>query len=128
MPVLAELKAAIRGVFARDTCSPDDLPEWSEENASRGHCAMAALTLHDYLGGYLMCAEVHRHGVCFGYHWWNCIDGEQVDLTRDQFSPDEIVGEPWFVERPTGDDHFYGRQHQIFRQRVATALASPREE
>ena len=83
---------------------------------------MAALTLHDLLGGELLCAEVHRNGKKFGYHWWNRIDGAEVDFTRDQFSGDEIVQEPWTVERPAGDDHLYGQQHIVFRQRVQSAL------
>jgi len=124
MATLDELKVAIRSVFAQDTCSPDDLPEWSLRNASRGHCAVASLTLYDYLGGQLVCAEVHRDNKCFGYHWWTIIQGRAVDLTLDQFTPEETVGEPWPIERPVGDDHFYGGQHKIFRRRVAQALAA----
>lgn len=124
VPTLDQLGEAIRASFAIDTCSPDDLPEWSATNASRGHCAMSALTVHDHLGGQLLCAEVHRDGQRFGYHWWNRLDGTDVDFTRDQFAPDEIVGEPWLVERPPGDGHLYGAQHQMFRERVAERLAN----
>ncbi len=122
MATLNELASAIRSVFSRDTCSPDDLPEWSPRNASRGHCAMASLTLYDYLGGQLVCSEVHRNGECFGYHWWIVINGREVDLTLDQFTEDEIVQKPWPIDRPQDDAHFYGQQHRIFRKRVAAAL------
>jgi hypothetical protein len=112
------IEAAIRASFALDTCSPDDLNEWSEQNRSRGHCAVTTLVLHDFFGGELVCAEVHAHGERFGYHWWNRLGGFDLDLTRDQFAEHEIVGEPWATERPRGTDHCYGEQYLLFRARV----------
>ncbi len=119
---LAAVEAAVRSAFARDTCSPDDLPTWTADNASRGHCAVAALTLHDLFGGDLLLATVHRHGVQTGYHWWNRLAGLDIDLTRDQFFADEVVGPPQVKKRPTGRPGAYADQYDIFRRRVVTAL------
>ena len=115
---LSQIEDAVRESFALETCSPDDVNEWSETNRSRGHCAVATLVLHDFFGGELVCAEVHAHGEKFGYHWWNRLGGFDLDLTRDQFAEHEIVGEPWETERPEGNDHFYGNQYLLFRSRV----------
>ncbi len=119
---LQQIEEAVRASFALDTCSPDDVNEWSEQNRSRGHCAVASLTLHDVFGGELLCAEVHVDDQRIGYHWWNRFGGLEVDLTRDQFALHEIVGRPWVVERPPASDHFYAEQHEVFRQRVHTRL------
>jgi hypothetical protein len=120
---LADVESAFRASFARDTCSEDDLPFWSPENPSRGHCAVTALTLHDLVGGDLLLAEVHRAGEKVGYHWWNRLAGIDIDLTRDQFAADEIVGEPEVVERPPGPLKRYADQYVTFRTRVRGALA-----
>lgn len=120
---LDSLETAIRTSFALDTCSPDDVAEWSAQNPSRGHCAMAALTVHQYLGGELLCAEVCRSGERFGYHWWNRLDDGDFDFTLDQFAANEIVGEPRPVEIPEDQEHLYSAQHRIFVRRVADALS-----
>jgi hypothetical protein len=122
---LAQIDAAIRASFALDTCSPDDVNEWTEQNRSRGHCAVTTLVLHDFFAGELVCAEVKAHGETFGYHWWNRLGAIDLDLTRDQFFPHEIVGEPWITERPVGNDHFYAEQYQVFRGRVLERLVLP---
>jgi hypothetical protein len=121
---LSDLQQAVETSFARDTCSFDDLNEWSESNRSRGHCAVTSLVLHDIFGGKLLCAEVHVGGVRTGYHWWNQISAVQIDLTRQQFHPHEVVGEPWLVERPTGH-HAYVDQYLVFRSRVFAVLGIP---
>jgi hypothetical protein len=111
----------VRKSFALDTCSPDDVQDWSSVNASRGHCAVASLTLHDFFGGELLCAEVRVGARRTGYHWWNRVGQFEIDLTRDQFAPTELVGEPWAVDRPVGE-HLYSAQHEVFRARVLKNL------
>jgi hypothetical protein len=119
---LGTLESAVRVSFARDTCAEDDLPSWTPENPSRGHCAVAALTLNDLLGGLLLRAEVHRDGLHTGYHWWNRLAGVDVDLTADQFADDEVVGEPAVIERPPGRPRRYADQYELFQGRVLAAL------
>jgi hypothetical protein len=118
---LCDVEAAIRDSFAFDTCSPDDLQDWSQQNKSRGHCAVTSLTLNDFFGGELLCAEVHVGQERIGYHWWNRFGRLEVDLTRDQFADHEIVGRPWTVDRP-GGDHFYADQYALFCERVRIRL------
>jgi hypothetical protein len=129
---LCDIEIAVRQSFARDTCSPDDLNEWSQDNQSRGHCAVTALTLEAMLGGELLCAEVHVGHALVGYHWWNRIGAVEIDLTRDQFATQEIVGPPWLAELPrttdehgvsrVRNDHIYAEQYSLFSERVLNAL------
>lgn len=119
---LSTIESAFRAAFAKETCSEDDLPSWTPENPSRGHCAVAALTLNDLVGGDLLLATVERDGVQTGYHYWNRLAGIDVDLTRDQFLPGEVVGSPEVVTRPPGRPNHYGEQYDAFRSRVAETL------
>jgi hypothetical protein len=119
---LGQVEQAVFSCFALDTCSFDDVNEWSETNRSRGHCAVTTLTLNDMFGGQLLCAEVHVGSELVGYHWWNRLGGLEVDLTLDQFASHELVGVPWVVERPVGH-HLYTDQYNVFRERVTEALA-----
>lgn len=119
---LSAIEAAVRAAFSRELCSPDDLADWTPGNPSRGHCAVTALTLHDLLGGDLLVAEVTRGGERTGYHSWNRIGGVEVDLTREQFAPDEVVGEPEVVHRPPGLPGPYTDQYLEMRRRVGAAL------
>lgn len=118
---LKAVEIAIRGAFARDTCSEDDLSEWHEGNPSRGHCAVTTLMIHEFFGGDLVVAPVTRNGVQFGYHWWNRLGVLDFDLTRCQFAADERVGEPMVVDPPS-DGHHYAAQFALFRSRVLAAL------
>lgn len=119
---LAAVESAVRAAFSRDLCAEDDLPYWTPDNPSRGHCAITALTLNDLLGGDLLIATVSRDGVQSGYHYWNRLADLDVDLTCDQFLPNEIVGEPEVVARPESRPKRYGAQYDILRSRVYEAL------
>lgn len=119
---LAAIHEAVRAACGADTCSPDDLDTWSVDNPTRGHCAVVALVLHDLFGGQLLGAEVHRDGAHVGHHWWNRVHGIDVDLTREQFAPDEIIKEPTVHERPAGGGPRYEDQYRLFRDRFIANL------
>ena len=119
---LNRIQAAFDASFALDTCSEDDLPFWTVDNPSRGHCAVAALTLHDLIGGDLLLAIVERDDVQVGYHYWNRLAGVDIDLTRDQFIPGESVSAPNVVVRPPERPGNYAEQYDVFRRRVGQQL------
>jgi hypothetical protein len=74
-----DLYAAVRGAWTAATSADN---AWSATCPSLGQCAVTALVIQDYLGGELMRAEVDGRS-----HYWNVVDGEMIDLTRDQFAP-----------------------------------------
>src|SRR6266487_2671490 len=73
-----DLCAAVRGVWTADTSADQ---AWSATWPSLGQCAVTALVIQDYLGGELARAEVDGRS-----HYWYVVDGETIDLTRDQFA------------------------------------------
>jgi hypothetical protein len=119
---LAAIETAFRASFSRELCAEDDLPFWTDENPARGHCAIAALTLNDLLGGELLLARVDRDGQPVGYHYWNRLDGIDIDMTANQFNANERVGDPQVLVRPAGRPTHYGEQYDRFRTRVGEAL------
>ena len=120
---LAAIQAAFEAAFALDTCSPDDLPYWSAENPSRGHCVVASMVLNDLLGGQMVLAEVWRGDEQFGYHYWNRLAGVDIDLTGGQFLPNEEVRNPRPVDRDPTRATQYDEQYVLFKARVSRELA-----
>ena len=55
---------------------------------------MASFVAWELLGGDLVLGEVHRGDGSFQeHHYWNRIDGDDLDLTRQQFRADEVITE-----------------------------------
>lgn len=71
------LLAAIPLAWAADTSAA---AEWSASNPALGQCAVTALVVQDRLGGDLRRATVGEVS-----HYWNAVDGGEIDLTRHQF-------------------------------------------
>jgi hypothetical protein len=117
------LRAAIRASWSVETCDPTDAADWTPANPSRGQCAVTALVVHDLYGGELLEAEVHfQDGSRQGFHYWNRLAGVEVDLTREQFSDQEIVQEPQVIDRLPEFPWRAEEQYRIFRKRVDAAL------
>ena len=120
---LDSVARAIEDSWSAETCDEADLPDWHAGNRSRGQCGVSALVLHDHLGGVLLLADVMVDGVRTGYHYWNRLpDGREIDLTRAQFSPEEIVGEPAVVVRPPGPVRRSRAQYELLAARVSDRL------
>jgi hypothetical protein len=74
-----DCRAALRSAWSRETSA--DPRHWSPANPSWGQCAVTALIVQDLFGGSLL-----RAPLTDGSHYWNQLpNGEEVDLTRDQF-------------------------------------------
>lgn len=108
---------AIRTSWARDTSYEPDL--WSLENPASGQCAVTALVIQDYLGGELLRASDGNVT-----HFWNLVNGAEIDLTAEQFSaypswvaPPELVDRDYVLAWP---DTY--RRYGTLRSRVATSL------
>lgn len=119
---LSTLAVALRRAWGPDTCAPEEVTDWRADNPARGQCITSALVVHDYLGGDLVCAEVHVEGKRVDYHWWNRLpDGRETDLTREQFAPHEIVMEGTYASRPSAPGRV-ADQYEVLRTRVADLL------
>lgn len=71
-------------VFSRDTAQPSTVAAVSYMQAAKslGHCAAVAILVQRHFGGELVSTKVRGQS-----HWFNRIEGFDVDLTIDQFEP-----------------------------------------
>ncbi|GAB3096156.1 YunG family protein [Isoptericola nanjingensis] len=129
MPITVdELREHFLAAWGPDTCYPHMSAEWTPEHPSRDQCGMTALVVQDVLGGDLVLAEVHVDGAQIGHHYWNRLpDGTDVDLTADQFRPEETVVGGTVVVRPPDAPRYHREQYELLRDRVLAALGAASE-
>lgn len=123
---LQDVERAIRAAWSRETTfASDEYLSRAPDRPSRGQCGPTALVVHDLLGGDLLVSDVAVDGVVDGVHYWNRLsDGLCVDLTRDQFTADEVVLPPRVVARPALPKPERARAaYFLLRARVLTALS-----
>lgn len=120
---MEEITTAVRRSWGADTCAPEDLARWSPANPARGQCGVTALVVNDLLGGDLVVGEVRIDGRRVDFHWWNRLeDGTEVDLTREQFGPDEEIVGGEVLQRPR-ELRRMTEEYARLRARVTALLA-----
>lgn len=87
MATPTSLRADLEQVWAADTAVDPDA--WRSDRPSTGHCAVTALLVQEYCGGRILRGIVDAES-----HYWNEVEGSEVDLTRDQFEAWNLEGEP----------------------------------
>jgi 8-oxo-dGTP pyrophosphatase MutT (NUDIX family) len=106
-----------------ETCDPSDLADWHPGNPSRGQCGVTAMVVREVLGGDLVLGQVTAGGEPAGHHYWNRLpDGTELDLTRDQFRPGELITPGTAVTPPEGPPARCRGQLAVLRHRVLTGL------
>ncbi|AXE24796.1 hypothetical protein C0216_16260 [Streptomyces globosus] len=125
--LLADIERAVRDSWSADTCTPDYRSLWTGDNPARDQCGVTALVLNDLLGGELVRGEVHVDGRRVDYHWWNRLGaGVEIDLTREQFGPEEtVVGGTVIPRPPRAQPHRLREEYELLRTRVLERLAQP---
>ncbi|MER7724835.1 hypothetical protein [Streptomyces sp. NPDC096323] len=123
--LLAGIEAAVRSSWGVDTTTPEYRPHWTPDNPARDQCGVTALVVHDLLGGELIRGEVHVDGVRTDYHWWNRLGpGTDIDLTREQFAPEEIVSGGTVISRPPQIARLR-EEYELLRGRVLERRHAP---
>ena len=82
---LDKLETILNSLYSKETCYPECRNQWNDDNKTLGHCAIVALIINDYFGGYICKIKVNSIS-----HYFNLIDGEIVDLTSEQFKINDI--------------------------------------
>ncbi|QIP83394.1 hypothetical protein GLX30_04170 [Streptomyces sp. Tu 2975] len=121
---LTDIERAVRDSWSADTCTPEFRSRWSPDNPARDQCGVTAMVLNDLMGGELVRGEVHVDGERVDFHWWNRLGmGIDVDLTREQFRPEETVTGGVVVPRPPVTEWRRLREeYELLRARVVDKL------
>jgi hypothetical protein len=84
------------------------------------------MVVNDLMGGELIRGEVRVDGERTDYHWLNRLGmGVEIDLTREQFGPEEIVTAGVVVPRtPAASWRRLREEYELLRSRVLENLAS----
>ncbi|MFE9053026.1 YunG family protein [Streptomyces rubiginosohelvolus] len=122
--LLTDIEQALRSSWSAETCTPEYWDRWTPDNPARDQCGVTAMVVNDLLGGELIRGEVHVDGVRTDFHWWNRLGaGLDIDLTREQFGPEEVVvGGDVIVRPPVGEWRRLQEEYAILRDRVAERL------
>lgn len=88
---LSDFKKVLQKSWSRETSYCPE--EWDDSNPSVGQCAVSALVVNDYFGGDIVWAEAVLPNGQIVSHYFNFIDGKEVDLTRSQFPDGAIIPE-----------------------------------
>ncbi len=81
--LLSQLVSSLQRSWDRDTSI--NFNAWSPENPALGQCTVTALVVNDYLGGTIIRTEAILPNGKTVSHYFNLVDGEEIDLTRSQF-------------------------------------------
>ncbi len=71
-----DLLPVIQDLWSEETCA-----EWQPDLPCFGQGAVTALAIHDLCGGQIVKTECPS-----GWHYYNIVEGERYDLTKDQFT------------------------------------------
>jgi len=116
---LNDLEKALQKSWTNQTAAG----KWTPECPSMNQCAVTALVVQDYMGGYLLRCECSDEQS----HYWNALpDGREVDLTEAQFAytgvkaykTERVVRDREYVLSYSSTYHRYRR----LRKRVKQAL------
>ncbi|MDQ2850195.1 MAG: nucleotidyltransferase domain-containing protein [Actinomycetota bacterium] len=131
-PSIERVVAAVTASWSAATChaTSEYVAAGRSGDRSRGQCGTTALVVQDLLGGELLVAQVQVNGSTDGVHYWNRLPGgQEIDLTRTQFSPAETLGDAKRVDRTPGMPPRRGADtYLLLRRRVSELLGTGRPD
>lgn len=122
-PSIHRLKRIFEKAWTRETSSD---PDWSPENPALGQCAVTACVVQDVIGGDIVWCDVALPGGKTVSHYFNRVNGQDVDLTRQQFPQGAVVPEGQPKTRGHATTRDYVLSFDATRQRYDTLAAKVR--
>lgn len=78
---LKQLEKKLSKAWCGETAYPNGCGDlFNPDNPSQNQCLVTSLVVQDYFGGDIVHGTVDDHS-----HFWNRIDGKDIDLTIQQF-------------------------------------------
>lgn len=84
---LIDYKHFLYSAYDKDTTYKTCVNSWNRTNPTYGHCAVTSMILNECFGGVIKCGYYEKEDV---WHYWNVINNQIIDFTREQFSEDNI--------------------------------------
>ena len=110
-PELRELYRRLKRLWQADTCAPRMRADWSPENPSLGQCSITAFLVQERFGGEVAGIPLGDGNV----HCFNRIDGEDFDLTSEQFGDRE---QDYERAVPQKRETHFGKTEKLERYRL----------
>lgn len=116
---LSTLEQIVRGEWCAETAWTPS--EWSSAKPAAGQCFSTSYVIKSLLGGEIVHAEILPHAQPKQRHSWNRFaDGLEIDLTREQLSPEQGLLPCELPEDLVWS--FGGKQAELLLQRVLLRL------
>jgi ASC-1-like (ASCH) protein len=89
---LNDLEKILKKSWSKETCHIPLQEKWTTNKPELGQCAVTVLVIHDYFDGEIA-HDIHNK------HYWNIINGKNIDITRNQFPKETIFNIDEIVSR-----------------------------
>lgn len=83
---LEQVSNELRKCYSKDTAYPKCKEKWNVNNLTCGQCAITALIIQECFGGTIHRISVNENET----HYFNIINGNIIDLTKEQFDVENI--------------------------------------
>lgn len=114
---LSTLEPELKTAWGKDTSHQDSVEAWSKTNRTAGQCAITSLVINDALGGEIAKIKVGDVG-----HYFNLIDNEIIDLTKEQFSELEMSYDNYEVKSRDKllEDDDTRKRYELLKSRLSS--------
>lgn len=115
MPMtIEELDNKLRQAYSAQTAHKNYQANWSKDNPTYGHCMITAMIVQDFFGG-----DIYR--IKHEHHNYNVVNGEIIDLTKEQYLPNiPNYSKAFKINRTKEKDTI--RRYQILKEKVIESI------
>lgn len=114
---IEKLKKSLLKCYSKDLCYIKVQDQWNESNKTLGMCAITSLVVNDYFGGEI--AKTKVDGIS---HYFNLINNQIVDLTKEQFVKEISYENYKIIDREKILTEDTNNRYQILKKKVEKNL------
>lgn len=114
---IEKLKKSLLKCYSKDLCYIKVQDRWNESNKTLGMCAITSLVVNDYFGGEI--AKTKVDGIS---HYFNLINNQIVDLTKEQFAKEINCEDYKIIDREKILTEDTNNRYQTLKNKVKKKL------